>query len=74
MLRADQMSPVRLVQFVIYAVMGPGGVAACPRFGGLQRARRRDRASGPELLRTQTTVGQDPETTLPCPPSQAHCL
>ena len=64
--RADQMSPGALVQFVIYAVMVAGGVAALSEiWGELQRAAGATERLV-ELLRTQDTV-QDPETDIALP-------
>ena len=64
--RADQMSAGALVQFVIYAVMVAGGVAALSEiWGELQRAAGATERLV-ELLRTQDTV-QDPETDIALP-------
>ena len=64
--RADQMSPGALVQFVIYAVMVAGGVAALSEiWGELQRAAGATERLV-ELLRTQDTV-QDPEIDIALP-------
>ena len=64
--RADQMSPGALVQFVIYAVMVAGGVAALSEiWGELQRAAGATERLV-ELLRTQHTV-QDPEIDIALP-------
>ena len=64
--RADQMSAGALVQFVIYAVMVAGGVAALSEiWGELQRAAGATERLV-ELLRTQDTV-QDPEIDIALP-------
>ncbi len=64
--RANQMSAGALVQFVIYAVMVAGGVAALSEiWGELQRAAGATERLV-ELLRTQDTV-QDPETDIALP-------
>ncbi len=64
--RAGDMSQGALVQFVIYAVMVAGGVAALSEiWGELQRAAGATERLV-ELLRTDDTV-QDPETGLPLP-------
>ena len=64
--RADQMTPGALVQFVIYAVMVAGGVAALSEiWGELQRAAGATERLV-ELLRTEDTV-QDPATAIALP-------
>jgi len=64
--RADQMTPGGLVQFVIYAVMVAGGVAALSEiWGELQRAAGATERLV-ELLRTEDTV-QDPAAAIALP-------
>ena len=64
--RADQMTPGALVQFVIYAVMVAGGVAALSEiWGELQRAAGATERLV-ELLRTEDTV-QDPAAAIALP-------
>lgn len=64
--RAGDMSPGALVQFVIYAVMVAGGVAALSEiWGELQRAAGATERLV-ELLRTEDTV-QDPPRSAPLP-------
>jgi len=64
--RADQMTPGALVQFVIYAVMVAGGVAALSEiWGELQRAAGATERLV-ELLRTEDTV-QDPAAAIDLP-------
>jgi len=64
--RTDQMTPGALVQFVIYAVMVAGGVAALSEiWGELQRAAGATERLV-ELLRTEDTV-QDPAAAIALP-------
>ena len=64
--RADQMTPGALVQFVIYAVMVAGGGAALSEiWGELQRAAGATERLV-ELLRTEDTV-QDPAAAIALP-------
>lgn len=72
--RAGDMTPGALVQFVIYAVMVAGGVAALSEiWGELQRAAGATERLV-ELLNTQDSV-QDPETSLALPdPAKGHIV